>query len=99
MTPHERKIHMKTLMITTALALALGLSNGASAETINTTSLVKSSTLEIVSQTETSLIEINDFYQGDYLAGSKAAFGGLSQGDLYTGRGASEMTNLRWVTH
>ena len=90
---------MKTLMISTALALALGLSTGATALTQNNASLVNAPALEITLQTETSLDNAGEFYQGDFMVGARADFKGLSQNDLYTGRGAAEMGTSRWVTH
>lgn len=89
---------MKTLMMTTALALALGLSSGASALT-PTHSFSSPTSLESVELVKTSLTDGNDFYQGDFMAGAKTALEGLTQSDLYTGRGASEVPMVRWVTH
>lgn len=90
---------MKTLMISTALALALGLSSGAAALTQVSDSLVKTPALEITLQAETSLVHTIDFYQGDFMAGAKSSLFGMSQSDLYTGRGGSEVPMTRWVTH
>lgn len=89
---------MKTLMMTTALALALGLSSGASALTNSKVNLANAPLMEINLQTETSLFDANDFYQGDYLMGSKSSLNNLTECDLYTGRGASEVPAIRWVT-
>lgn len=90
---------MKTLMISTALALALGLSSGAAALTQMTSSLVKAPALEVTLQAETSLDNARDFYQGDYLAGATSGLQNLSESDLYTGQGAAEVSTTRWVTH
>ncbi len=90
---------MKTLMISTALALALGLSTGATALTQNNATLVNAPALEITLQTETSLDNAGEFYQGDFMVGARASMQALSQSDLYTGKGAVEMTIARWVTH
>ena len=90
---------MKTLMISTALALALGLSSGAAALTQETSSLVKAPALEITLQAETSLVHAVDFYQGDYMAGANSNLKNLTESDLYTGQGGAAVTVMRWVTH
>lgn len=89
---------MKPLMITTAVALALGLSTGASADTATINTLVKAPSAEMKSPMEFAFAETSDFYQGDYLASSKADLGNLEESDLYTGQGASEVAAVRWVT-
>ena len=53
---------------------------------------------EAVTHTKVSLVETRDFYQGDFLSSAKASLTGLSQDDMYTGRGASEVASVRWVT-
>ena len=96
---HMKGKHMKTLMISTALALALGLSGGAIALPQVTSSLVKAPALEITLQAETSLEHATDFYQGDYLLGARTSLISLTESDLYTGQGGAAVTAMRWVTH
>ena len=89
---------MKTLMITTAVALALGLSTAATADTATINTLVKSPSAEMKSPMEFAFAEASDFYQGDYVASSKAHLSSLEQCDLYTGKGGAEAPSVRWVT-
>lgn len=97
--PHERKIHMKTLLLTPTLAIGLGLAGNTIAEipmvdNVDTTALV-----EIVTHKKVSLTETRDFYQGDFLLPATTRLKGLTQNDLYTGRGASESSVVRYVTY
>ena len=53
---------------------------------------------EAVTHSKVSLVETRDFYQGDFLSAAKASLAGLNQADMYTGRGASELSSSRWIT-
>jgi len=97
-SPHERKIHMKTLLLTPSIALGLGLSGNAIAEVPMTDIAETSAPIEVVTHKKASLVETSEFYQGDFLLSAKANLEGLTQADLYTGRGASEGPVTRWVT-
>jgi len=89
---------MKTLLLTPSIALGLGLAGNAIAETPMADSVETTSPVEIVAHKKVSLVETSDFYQGDFLSSAKASLEGLTQGDLYSGRGASEAMNVRFVT-
>ncbi len=89
---------MKPLMITTAVALALGLSTGASADQATLNTQVMTPSAEMKAPMEFAFAEASDFYQGDYVASSKAHLSSLEQCDLYTGKGGAEVPSVRWVT-
>ncbi len=89
---------MKTLLMTPSIALACGLSGNAIAEAPKAAMPATHSLHEAVTHTKVSLVETRDFYQGDFLSSAKASLTGLSQDDMYTGRGASEVASVRWVT-
>ena len=89
---------MKTLLLTPSVALGLGLAGTAIAETPMVDVATPTSSIEIISHQKVSLEETSEFYQGDFLVSARANLKGLAQADLYTGLGATESPNLRFVT-
>lgn len=89
---------MKTLMMSTALAVALGFSTNVFAESINAGLSIQSNSVQISPALEEGISQRNDFYQGDYLVETRAPLTSLTKEDLYTGKGASESSTNRWVT-
>ena len=90
---------MKTLLLTPSVALGLGLAGTAIAETpMIDVATPTSSSVEIISHQKVFLEETSEFYQGDFLVSARTNLKGLAQADLYTGLGATESPNLRFVT-
>jgi len=93
---HERKKHMKILLSTTALALTLGISTISMATPYIPHDVVIPSITEAMPSIV--LDEAADFYQGDFLTGTRASLVQLTPEDMYSGRGATESSVQRWVT-
>ena len=89
---------MKTLLLTPSIALGLGFAGNAIAEVPNANTMETSASVERVIHKTVSLVETGEFYQGDFLLSANESLKGLSQSDLYTGRGASKSNTHRWVT-
>ena len=89
---------MKTLLLTPSVALGVGLAGTAIAETPTKDVATPTSPIEIISHQRVSLEETSEFYQGDVLVSTRAKLKGLAQEDMYTGLGATESQNIRFVT-
>jgi len=87
---------MKILLSTTALTLALGFSTVGIAMPYTSYDVVPPSLAEVAPSVVLDIT--SDFYQGDFLVATRASLEKLTQNDLYTGKGASEMNISRWVT-
>ena len=89
---------MKTLLLTPSIALAFGAAGTAIAETPATITSDVSFKAEVMTYKTASLVEMNDFYQGDFASITKANEKHITHEDLYRGLGASEGPAHRFVT-
>ena len=91
---------MRTLLVTTAISIAMGVSNLAFAKaTMMQTDSAYTVDLTFTSEAPVFLSSMTeDIYRGDFQKTSNAKLSTLTASDLYTGMGASKMVSVRSVT-
>jgi len=90
---------MKTLLTTTAIAFALAMTNVAVASTTFSQSKTKTTaSIKLEAKlTNALLVELDDFFRGEFDCGSGTSLTSLSSADMYTGMGSIMMSTIRDV--
>lgn len=90
---------MKTLLASTAMTIALAMSNVAVASvTVTETNTVYDVQIELTTELPKTLIFTADsLYRGDFLHNSRAKLNTLTAMDMYTGKGAAMVPMVRAI--